>query len=279
MTILVTGARGKVGRHVVRELESGGHTVRAASRRSPTPFDWGTPDTWEPALSAVTSLFLVLPGGDDGHRSVQGIGDHVQAFLDVARGSDLDHVVLMTALGMQYAPAEVEQRAVEIAVQAGHWRSSILRPNWFYQNITEGVLRDLAEAGEGVLRLPTADAAVSFIDVRDIAAVGARILVGAARDGEYDLTGPQSLTFAEIARASAASGGLIHAYESVTDSEFRSTVVGLGWDEMYVEVLSGLMATIAAGHASAPTSDVYRVLGRDPLPFADFVADSHGFTR
>lgn len=177
---------------------------------------------------------------------MQGIVDHVQAFLDVARGSDLDHVVLMTALGMQYAPAEVEQRAVEIAVQAGPWRSSILRPNWFYQNITEGVLRDLAEAGEGVLRLPTADAAVSFIDARDIVAVSARILAGTAGDDEYGLTGSQALTFGDIAQASAASGGTIRAYESVTDPEFRSTVVGLGWDETYVEVLSGLMATIAA---------------------------------
>lgn len=55
---------------------------------------------------------------------------------------------------------------------------TIVRPNWFHQNIIEGPLRDLAKAEGGTLRLPTGDAAVSFVDARDIAAVIAVALVG-----------------------------------------------------------------------------------------------------
>ena len=76
--------------------------------------------------------------------------------------------VLMTALGMEYAPADVEQRAVELHLQRSDLAWTILRPNWFFQNLTDGPLRALADAHDGLLRLPTSDAAVSFIDTRDI---------------------------------------------------------------------------------------------------------------
>lgn len=44
----------------------------------------------------------------------------------------------MTALGMQYAPEKVEQRAVELAVTRSGMAWTILRPNWFYQILSTG---------------------------------------------------------------------------------------------------------------------------------------------
>ncbi|WP_165367908.1 SDR family oxidoreductase [Phytoactinopolyspora endophytica] len=194
MTVLVTGATGKVGRHVLNELTRHGIPARAGSRRSEPALDWSDSHTWPAALAGVTGAFIVLPGGDDGHRSVTGLGDHVRAFLDLAATSGVSRLVLMTALGMQYAPEEVEQRAVELHVAGSDLDWTILRPNWFFQNLTEGPLRDLAAAGDGVLRLPAGDAAVSFIDARDIATCATVALAG----GTHDLTGPDSLTFADV---------------------------------------------------------------------------------
>lgn len=272
MTTLVTAATGKVGRHVADELSRRGVTVRAGSRRSAIPLDWNNPATWPAVLDGVDRVFVVVPGGDDGHRSVVGLGPQVCRFLDLVAASGVSHVVLMTALGMDFAPAEVEQRAVELHLQASGLTWTILRPNWFFQNLTEGPLRALADAADGVLRLPTGDAAVSLIDARDIAAVAAEALVGDHAGREYALTGPESLTFPEVADLCRHSTVPIDGYEAISDSEFRQTATGLGWHRDYVETLSSLFATIAAGYTAAVHDDTPQVLGRPTWTLREFVA-------
>ncbi|MEU6040508.1 MULTISPECIES: SDR family oxidoreductase [Actinomadura] len=66
MTILVTGATGNVGRHVVEELLGGGHKVRALTRdpaRALVPAgvevaagDLAVPDSLASALEGVTAM-------------------------------------------------------------------------------------------------------------------------------------------------------------------------------------------------------------------------------
>ncbi|MFE9277693.1 SDR family oxidoreductase [Paenibacillus glucanolyticus] len=72
MTILVTGATGNVGRHVVEELLKAGHKVRALSRypasaKLPAAVevvggDLSNPDTLVPALEGVSGLHLITTG-------------------------------------------------------------------------------------------------------------------------------------------------------------------------------------------------------------------------
>ena len=71
--ILVTGATGNVGFEVVRLLGERGHPVKAAVRSHSTSryklpsdvesveFDFGQPQTFEPALRGINTLFLVRP--------------------------------------------------------------------------------------------------------------------------------------------------------------------------------------------------------------------------
>lgn len=271
MTVLVTASSGKVGREVLAQLQSRDVDVRAASRRSAIPLDWSDPATWPAVLEGVDRVFLIVPGGDDGHRSVTGLGTAVVEFLDLAQRRGAERVVLMTALGMDYAPAEVEQRAVELHLQRSDLAWTILRPNWFFQNLTDGPLRVLADAHDGVLRLPTGGAAVSFIDTRDIAAVAVEALLGDHDGREYALTGPQSLTFADFATACRDSTIPIEQYQPVSEEEFRRAALDLGWHPDYVNTLSSLFATIDAGHAAPVLPDTAEVLGRAPRPLTEFV--------
>ncbi|OZF42581.1 hypothetical protein CH293_26215 [Rhodococcus sp. 14-2470-1b] len=273
MTILVTAASGKVGREVLAQLQDRGADLRPGSRRSAIPLNWTDPTTWPAALDGVERVFVIVPGGDDGHRSVLGLGFAVCAFLDLASRSGVTHVVLMTALGMNYAPAEVEQRAVELHLQRSKLKWTILRPNWFFQNLVDGPLHTIAEAGQGTLRLPTSDAAVSFIDTRDIAAVAVEALLGDHTYREYDLTGPQSLTFADVADTCRNSKVLVDDYQPVTASQFRAMVIDLGWHLDYVDTISGLFTTIAAGHAAPVLPDAANILGRPTRRFGEFVQE------
>lgn len=272
MTVLVTGATGKVGSRVLAQLLATGRAARSGTRRSDPPLDWSLPAMWAPALDGVDALFLVLPGGDDGHRSVAGIGDQAQAFLETAGRAGVRRVVLMTALGMDYAPSHVDQRAVELRLQESDFEWSIVRPNWFHQNFTEGPLRDLAAANHGVLRIPAGEAAVSFIDVNDIAAVSVAALTGNQGNREYDVTGEEALTFTQAAAITAQAGLPVTAYEPVSDEEFRRSATALGWHPEYVATLSGLYAVIAEGANAHITSDATDLLGRPLRTLAEYSA-------
>ena len=64
-TTLVLGVTGKSGRRVAARLRLRGTPVRAASRSSPTPFDWSDPAGWDRALERVTAAYAVpstVPG-------------------------------------------------------------------------------------------------------------------------------------------------------------------------------------------------------------------------
>ena len=74
---------------------------------------------------------------------------------------------------------------------------TFLQPHFFMENLlgnAESVIRD------GALYSPLGDAGISTISVQDIAAVAAEVLTGEGHDGRtYRLTGPESVSYAEIA--------------------------------------------------------------------------------
>lgn len=274
MTVLVTGATGKVGRRVLDELVQRGQVARPATRRSSVPLDWTEPSGWEAVLSNVERIFLVLPGGDDGHRSVEGLGGQAIRFLELAEKRGIEKVVFMTALGMEYAPDDADLRAAELHLQATRMQWTIIRPNWFYQNFTEGgALYDLAKAEGGKLRLPAGDAVVSFIDARDIAAVIAITLTDDHAGREYTLTGPQGITFTDLATIASKASFAFDSYEPVSDAYFRSSAAALGWHPDYVETLSTLFASAKAGGAADVLPDAATILGRNPISFGEFVTE------
>lgn len=273
MTVVVTGASGKIGRQVALLLADRGVPHRCVSRRTTPPLDWFDHATWPAALNGVDRAFLILPGGDDGHRAISSLGERTQDLVRELEQAGVRHAVLVTALGMQYAPAEVDQRRLELCLQRSAMTWTIIRPNWFHQNVTEGPMRAIAESSDGVLRLPLGDAAISLVDTRDIAAVVVESLLDEQHRGrEYDLTGPEPLTLHDLARISANSPIPVDSYEPVSTTEFDAIAHGMGWDPHYIDVLQGLFATIREGDPAETTDDVARVLGRPPLFFGEFVA-------
>lgn len=147
---------------------------------------------------------------------------------------------------------------------------TIVRPNWFYQNLTDGPLRDLIDPC-GVLRLPTGDAAVSFVDARDVAAVcGAALMDGGHAGAEYAITGPDALTLNELATAVELG------YQPVDDAAYRKAATRAGWDPGYVATVGTLFDAIRAGWHAEVTGDVQHVLGRPAIPFTRFAEEHSG---
>ena len=104
---------------------------------------------------------------------------------------------------------------------------TILRPTGFMQNF---VNYDAARiAATGAIRAPLADARVSWIDVRDIAAVAAAVMSEDGHDGRvYDLSGPEALSHHEIAVTLSAATGQQIRYEQLSDAEWFRQMLSRG---------------------------------------------------
>ncbi|SEF36014.1 Uncharacterized conserved protein YbjT, contains NAD(P)-binding and DUF2867 domains [Amycolatopsis pretoriensis] len=273
MTILVTGARGHVGRAVLDVLVAAGQDVRASSRDAATldvptakvSADLEDPSTLDAALDGVESVFLYTrPSG-------------IEGFVKAAEAAGVRHVVLLSS-GATLEPESAQSRiaalhhAVERALIAAPFAETRLNPGAFATN----VLGWRADIAEGVVRTAYPDSRVGAIHEKDIAAVAAKILVDGSHTGEaLQLSGPEPISFREQAAVLADVLGKPLPVEELTPEQAAERMVALGWPpEVPPEILRAWART--AGEPSVVTDVVREVTGHAPRTFRQWVEDHRG---
>jgi uncharacterized protein YbjT (DUF2867 family) len=208
MSILVTGATGTVGRHVLRQLSKRGAEVRAFVRnpeKATLPAgvtvaqgDLLDVDSMRAAFSGVSTLFLLNAVVPD---------EFTQALvaLNLARESGVERVVYLSVIHSDlYAnvPHFAGKFGVERAIERMGFSATILRPAYFMDNditIKDVVLR------YSVYPMPVGGKGLAMIDARDIGEIAAIELVrrdqatGILPLDRINLVGPDTLTGADIA--------------------------------------------------------------------------------
>ncbi|RSM42274.1 nucleoside-diphosphate sugar epimerase [Amycolatopsis balhimycina DSM 5908] len=270
MTVLVTGARGNVGRAVLDALVTAGQDVRAASR-DVTTLDVGVakvsadledPSTLDAALEGVSSVFL--------YTRPQGI----EGFVKAAEAAGVRHVVLLSS-GATLEPRSAQSRvarlhrAVEEALIAAPFAETLLNPGSFATN-TLGWRADIAE---GVVRTPYPDSRVGAIHERDIGDVAAKILADGSHAGEaLQLSGPEPISFREQAAILADVLGRPLRVEELTPEQAAGRMAALGWPpEVPPEILRAMERTTR--EASVVTDVVRDVTGHAPRTFRQWAED------
>ncbi|WAL68479.1 NAD(P)H-binding protein [Amycolatopsis cynarae] len=265
-TILILGGTGKTGRRIARRLADDGLPVRTASRNGgDIPFDLGAPATWAPALEGVTAAYVLEPN------LLASSDDRVPAFVRRAAAAGVRRLVLLSAprAGEEGHPLH----AAEQAVRGSGMDWTILRPDWFAQNFTEGPWR--AGILGGTLALPTGDGRTPFIDAEDIAEVAASALTEDRHRGRiYHLTGPRAISFGEAADLIAGATGRTVRYADTDPEVHVGRLVANGVPSVVARLLTGLLVDIREGRGTAPSGDVERALGRPARRLEDFVADA-----
>ncbi len=271
--ILVTGASGKVGSAVVRELCRRGEPVRAAvrdPRRLQTMtgvevvrFDFEDETTSRPALEGVDRVFLLPPPGNP--RAVE----LATRLLELA-APRLRQVVTLSFAGAEQDP-ESPLRQIELWLEGSGIPWTHLRPNWFAQNFHTIWLSGVRA---GTLVLPADDGRCAFIDVRDVAEAAAVALTSSGHTGKgYYLSGPEALSFFDAtAILSRETGRDIH-YQPLPEAEFRSALVQAGVPEQAIGPLLQLFVWVRAGAAAAISPDAGVILGRAPRTLAEYARD------
>jgi uncharacterized protein YbjT (DUF2867 family) len=273
-TALILGGTGRTGSLVAEKLGPRGIITRTAARRgADVRFDWDDPTTHADALTGVDRLYLVTPVLRVSYAA------QVAGFLDLAETAGVRHVTFLSTYNADLAPHGIDIAAVEADLAARQAIThTILRPSWVMQNFTDDHLPLI----EGVITAPSGGGTEAFVDADDIAAIAAETLLHPiAHDGaQYALSGPQALTFGEVADLIALVSGRPVRYHDIDQETWIRGALAAGVPADYAVMLRWLTSAIITGNGSTPTDDVEKVTGRPPTTFLRFAQrNAHAWTR
>jgi NAD(P)H dehydrogenase (quinone) len=283
--ILVTGATGRVGYHLMELLADAGAEATAMVRVEARGTD--LPGTAEHLVASLEDpppasvlrefdrVFLLSPAEQE-----QAALETV--FIDalVAAGHR-PHVVKMAADGFADPGVEVRfvlsHRDVALHLAATGLPVTYLAPSLYMETLLEAAdtIRE-----EGVIRAPAGRGQVGFVAARDVAAVAARVLTSPGHeDATYVLTGPEALSYANVAERVSEVFARQVDYENQTASRARKAMLDSGLDPWAAEGRLELFEWIRQGGADTVTTTVREVTGADPQPIEDWLENARaGFT-
>lgn len=262
-TILVTGATGRVGRHVVQGLLEAGVGVRALVRNPalaglPAEVEVVQGDIYDPgaverAASQVDAAFLLWPSF-----SADGAEQVVTALT-----KQVSRVVYLSSLSGGGVWGEIEE-----LLAAADW--TFLRPGGFAVNTLEWAAQ--IRTGD-VVRMPSPGAGRSLIHERDIAAVAVQALLDDTHIGHaYDLTGPETLTQSDqVTILGKVLGRRLRAQE-LPQPEARQAMLTQGLDPTFADnALTYWNSLVTSPEPTTPT--VEALLHRPALTYREWAED------
>ena len=276
--ILLTGATGKIGAETAKQLVARGATVRAlvrdAAKAAPLEAagielavgDIADAAAVRQALTGVRQAFLLLPNGEQQEASEK-------QFTDLCRAAGVGHLVKMSsmeAVPTAKTPIPRAHWAVEEYIRASGLAWTMVKPNFFMQNLLASA-KSIRE--QGLFSLPMGDGTTGMADARDIGAVCAEVLTGQGHAGQsYEITGPEVLTFHQVAERFTAVLGRPIRYVPMPMAQFRERMTGVlkPWHLNAVCELFQEIADIGLDHT---TGTFRRLMGRDPICLDRFIRD------
>jgi NAD(P)H dehydrogenase (quinone) len=277
--ILVTGATGRTGQHIVDHLLAHGLDVRILVRETSI-----VPDRWSlerstgdlsdatsvrRALSSVDAVFVLSP--------MDPLLDEREQFIfDAAADAGVRHVVKLSTTKPEPDSPIPWWRAhwrAEQALAAGTVPWTILRPN----GISFFLLGHAQSVREtSVFRTAGGDGGMALIDADDIGAVAAAVFANPDRyvGRVLDLTGPTALSYGEVANLLTKVTGRRVAHLDVAPEDAREAMRARGVEEWEAEgvVANWLMTRDGSGGFDRVTDEVEQITGNAPLDLEVFLA-------
>lgn len=277
--ILVTGATGKIGRLIIREMTARSMPFRALVRSAEKgselacPYVVGSFEDHESLVSALLGIDrVVLNGPVSMHMAEQQI-----AVIAAAEAAHVRYLVKISSAGADLGSDRavnrqhglIEQRLAESPIA-----STSLRPTYFMQNFfgSAASIRD-----QGIIYGAFGQGRLAFIDCEDIAGCAVALLAAEnPREGAYMLTGPKALSFDEVADAFGKGLGRTVRYRNRPIDDVIAVLKHRGLEPALEESFRNMIRAFASGEASRPTEWVRQLAGRPPLGIDDFIRNNIG---
>ncbi|MEY9871986.1 NAD(P)H dehydrogenase (quinone) [Streptacidiphilus sp. MAP12-33] len=278
MSIVITGATGHLGRHVVDQLlervpaEQVTAVVRDAAKAADLAArgvriavaDYDAPDTFDGVFAAGDKVLLISGNEIGGDR----VGQH-RVVIEAAKAAGVALLAYTSAPGRLKAALADDHRATEEVLLASGLPYVLLRNGWYHENYTERLDPVLAHsavvaaAGEG---------RVSSASRADYAAAAVAVLTGEGHENRtYELGGDEAWSLAEYAAELSRQTGTRIGYHEVSDEVLTGILTDAGLPAAIATVLAGVDTSIARGELVVDSGDLSRLTGRPTSRLADAI--------
>lgn len=278
--ILIAGATGTNGRMVAARLATAGYPVRALVRNVQSAQslvqpnvelfegDLNDPTALESAFESVDRAFIVTA-------IVPNTVELFQNFFNAAQKTTGAHIVKFSALGAgDNSRSAIQQQHTESdeALIASGLPYTILRPNSFYQNMLWSA--DSIKA-TGQFYLSFGDAKQSLVDVRDLTEVAFQAFTEVQHRGKvYELTGPEGLSYHDVAQQLSMILGREVAYVPVPNEAALQGMIDAGMPEWTARAIAELYSVFATGEYADTNENIQRITGKPAITFAAWASDN-----
>ncbi|WP_433323522.1 NmrA family NAD(P)-binding protein [Spirillospora sp. CA-294931] len=268
MTILVTGATGTVGRHVVQALIEAGAPVRALTRdpaKADLPDgvevvagDLTDPSGLAPAFAGVTAVHLINFAGD--------------AYAALTTGPEIVELAVTSGVRRVTILGGREDGELEKLLDASELEVTRLNPVEFMRNTRQWWAASVAAGDE--VRWPFGHQLSALVHEADIGAVAATVLMEGGHGGQtYTITGPEAITVTRKVELLSEAIGRDIRFVELTADQARAMWKSHGMpDEIAAFLIEALGNTPEEGYTVVPT--VERITGRPARTFAQWAAEN-----
>ena len=277
-TIAVTGVTGHVGSRVAAGLEERGievrHLLRNAAKADRFPAgrtfvaEYGDAQDARTALTGADLLFMVSAAESEDRMEQQ------HTFIDAAAASGVQHVVYTSFLGASPEATFTFARThfdTEEHIKASGMAWTFLRDSFYLD------LLPMFAGDDGVIRGPGGDGRVGAV-IRDDVARSAVAVLADEHAGQrshagrtYELTGPEALTLAEIARITSEETGRELSYHDETLAEARASRAAYDPPEWMMQAWLSTYTAIAAGELDVVSSAVEHLTGSPATSLREYL--------
>jgi uncharacterized protein YbjT (DUF2867 family) len=277
--ILVTGATGTAGSQVVRALRERAASVRVFVRdaeKARVLFgddvelavgDFAEPASVCAALEGVDEL--VLSCADDPRRV-----EWETSAIDAAAAAGVRRIVRLSTIEAEPAAPVAFwdwHGRVDQHLRASVVPAVILQSSFYMSNLLAAAEQ---VAREGRLYVPAGPAKVAMIDPCDVGRTAAAVLASPGHEEQtYVLTGPEAITYAQVAAELSAATGREVEFVDVPDEGARQGLVAAGVPDFVADQMITIFSMFRQGVAARVTDTVENLMGSRPRSFAAFARD------
>lgn len=281
MTIVITGATGKLGRHVLEvllernvpteEIVATGRSLEkledfAAQGVRVTAMDYDDPASVAAALTGARKVLLIASSevGKDRpgqHRTVIETAKAEGVEL-LAYTSNANAEINKTILGQDHKTTE------EILANAGV-PYVLLRNGYYFENWTDQIQGTLAQ---GALVGSGGDGRVNAATRRDLAEAAVAVLLGEDQAGKvYELGGDVAFTLNDFAAEITAVTGTPVVYKDLPAAEYVAMLTSFGMPDAFAEILADSDQGLHRGDLLVKGNDLRTLIGRPTTTPAEVI--------
>ncbi|WP_062070249.1 SDR family oxidoreductase [Demequina sediminicola] len=275
--VFVTGPTGTVGLPTVTNLLERGQEVVAGVRSLDDAavlpegvevrlFEFGSPDAdLDAAMEGCDRMFLMRPP------PIEDVQTYLFPTIDAAKRARMKQVAFLSLQGVQ-GNRSTPHHAVEAYLRKVKAPYTMLRPNFFMQNLETAYVTSIRERGE--IFVPAGRSRTAFIDARDIGRVAAAVLAepGHVRKA-YTLSGEQSLTYAKVAEIMSAQLGRPIVYNRPSEESYLHDLRRQGYPEDYIAVQKMIHRVVRMNVSAFPNRKIRKLTGSPATTMAEYVRD------